>query len=94
MEVVIIIKGPTFFVQEDEERFFAWMYALPAFEEVIGSGRNLHIYLREPVDDETVRQLVTLCRRWCIDISPIRKLRSPTNDTFILWDSSLPDAVS
>jgi len=90
----VVIKGPTFFGAEDEERFFAWMYALPAYQQVIGSGRHLHIHLREPVDDETVRQLVTLCRRWCIDITPLRKLRRAGNERFILWDQTLPEAAS
>lgn len=82
----VIIEGPHFFAQEDEDRFFQWIYSLPAYERVTGIGTKLHIALREPVDDDTVKQLLIICRRWLIDVVPLGTLKHPSNEKFALWD--------
>ena len=32
-----------FFVIEDEDRFFKWLYSLPAYENVVGQGTTLQL---------------------------------------------------
>lgn len=88
----ITIEGPVFFAQEDENRFFEWIYSLRAYDKVVGEGTDLRISLREPVDDESVRQLLVLCRRWCIDIQPLRQLRRPSNERLVLWEKNIIQA--
>ena len=84
-----IIEGPSFYDQEDENIFFNCLYSLPEYEEVKGKGINLHIKLKEPVTDETIKQLVIICRRWKINIEPLRKLHRSSNSELSLWDQEV-----
>ena len=68
----IVIDGPVFHGQSDEDHLFEWMSELPSFEKVVGVGTQLQVYLREPVDDDTVLGLIVLCDRWRIDMTPLR----------------------
>jgi hypothetical protein len=78
----IVIDGPVFHGQSDEDHFFEWMSELPSFEKVVGVGTQLQVYLREPVDDDTVLGLVVLCDRWRIDMTPLRQLRTKANESW------------
>ena len=88
----ISFEGPIFFSPADEDRFFNWLYSLSAFEKVVGSGTALHLHLREPIDLDTVQQLLILFRRWCVDIAPLLPLKSPSTARFTLWDTELTEA--
>ena len=74
------LDAPVFYGQSDEDHFFEWLRELPAFENVVGVGTQIHVALREPVDDETALGLLVLCDRWRIDMSPLQTLRSPVNE--------------
>lgn len=80
----IIIEGPVFFSQEDESRFFDWLNLLPGFKKVVGEGEYLHLHFNEPLADEAIRQVLIICRRWGIDITPLRGFKTPSNEQFIL----------
>jgi len=82
----VIIEGPSFYDQEDENIFFNCLYSLPEYEEVIGKGLNLHIKLKESVSDETIKQLVIICRRWKINIQPLKTLHRSSNSKLSLWE--------
>jgi len=82
----LILRGPTFYSQEDEDIFFKLLYALPEFEEVTGKGRNLHIKLKEPVSNESIKQMIIICRRWKIEIEPLKIFLRPSNKDFLLWN--------
>ena len=85
----VIIEGPSFYDEEDENIFFNCLYSLPDFQDVKGKGVNLHIHLKEPVTDETIKQLVVTCRRWQIDIEPLKGLRRPSNSSLSLWEQGV-----
>src|SRR5262245_1309896 len=90
----VVIDGPWYFAQADEDRFFEWIYSLPAYKNVEGRGTKLHLTLGDPVDDETIKQLLVICRRWHIDISPLAPLRRRSNERFVLWRQDLATAAS
>ncbi|MEN3158714.1 hypothetical protein ABC502_10055 [Alkalimonas sp. NCh-2] len=83
----IIIEGPMFYAQEDEDLFFSCIYGLPGFEHVQGQGTLLKIEISEPVTDEAIVKLVILCRRWSIDIAPLLGLRRKSNQALPLWEA-------
>ena len=88
----ISFEGPTFFTKEDEDQFFSWLYALPAYKAIAGAGRTLHLQLSAPVDTSTVEQLLVIFRRWCIDTSALLPLRTPETVHLALWDTELKEA--
>ena len=63
----VSFEGPSFFGQADEDLFFSAIYGLPAYQDVAGSGRELNLTLREPVDSESADRLLSLFLRWEID---------------------------
>lgn len=85
----IIIEGPSFYAQEDEDLFFSGIYGLPGFEQVRGQGTQLKIEIAEPVKDEAIVKLVVLCRRWSIDVAPLLNFRRESNQALLLWDQEL-----
>ncbi len=88
----IIFSGPRFFAQADEDRFFGWLYALPEYQIVRGISTDLEITLATPVSPETVRQLLVLFRRWCLDPAPLLPLRSAETAGLVLWDTPIHQA--
>ncbi|WP_145985409.1 hypothetical protein [Marilutibacter maris] len=88
----ISFDGPTFFAQEDENRFFNWIYALPAYEEIRGRGTMLDLKLCDPVDVDTTTQLLVIFRRWRIDVEPLLPLKTGEVAGHALWESDLVEA--
>jgi len=60
----IVIEGPIFYGEEDENLFFQCIYDLPNFIEVIGKGKQLKISFSAPVSIKARDQLEALCHRW------------------------------
>lgn len=92
--MIISFEGPTFFASEDEDQFFGWLYSLPEYKNITGTGSTLDLELASTVSTDTVRQLLILFRRWCIDVRPLLPLRSPETDNFVLWDISIHESSS
>ena len=90
----VIIEGPSFYDIEDENVFFNCLYSLPEYEKVIGKGINLHINLKEPVSDQTAKQLVIVCRRWKINIEPLEVFHKPSNSKLSLWEHEIEYATN
>jgi len=64
----IVIEGPVFYGEEDENIFFQCIYNLPGLKEVVGSGTALTISF-SPADSKKVEeQIEILCRRWDTNI--------------------------
>jgi hypothetical protein len=80
--VVVELDGPVYHGESDEAHFFEWLGELPALEKVVGVGTKLEITLREPVDDESALGLIVLCDRWRVNMSPLRALRSTSNESW------------
>jgi len=87
--MIISFEGPRFFAPEDEEQFFGWLHSLPEYKDIRGRGTTLDLDLAYPVSADTVRQLLVVFRRWCLDPTPLHHLRSLETDSFALWDTSL-----
>ena len=92
--MIISFEGPTFFAPEDEDQFFGWLYSLPEYKKIVGTGTTLDLEMASPVSAATVRQLLVLFCRWCIGPSPLVSLRSAETDNFVLWDIPLQAASS
>ncbi len=92
--MIISFEGPTFFAPEDEDHFFGWIYSLPEYKNIVGTGTTVDLELVAPVSADTVRQLLILFCRWCIGPDALISLRSAETDNFALWDASLQHASS
>ena len=60
----IVIEGPVFYGEEDENIFFQCIYSLPDFKEVVGAGTELTIKFGVTASDEAKEKVEVLCRRW------------------------------
>jgi hypothetical protein len=60
----MIIEGPVFKGEEDENIFFQCIYNLPDFKEVVGAGTELTITFSATVSETAKEQIAVLCRRW------------------------------
>ena len=92
--LTITFRCPTFFADADEDRFFGWLYSMPEYAIVRGEGTALALQLTQPVSAETVRQLLVVFRRWCIDPESLLPLRRAETEHFVLWDIALHEASS
>ena len=81
----ISFTGPTFFTDADEHHFFAWLYSLPGYVSVVGAGSTLQLTIADPVEREAVRELLSLFRRWRINVSALLPLKSSDNADLALW---------
>ncbi|MGL4835104.1 MAG: hypothetical protein ACRCXH_11880 [Shewanella sp.] len=84
----ITVKGPRFWCQEDEDKFFEWIYSLPNYQSVTGRGLDLIIELNEPVSQSTINQLFVLFKRWELDFNALAPLNN-INKSHIAWVNEL-----
>ncbi|MGH1379709.1 MAG: hypothetical protein ACRAU9_02150, partial [Shewanella xiamenensis] len=82
--VQITVKGPSFWCQEDEDKFFEWIYSLPNYQSVTGRGLDLIIELNEPVSQSTINQLFVLFKRWELDFNSLAPLKN-VNKSHVAW---------
>ncbi|WP_198781125.1 MULTISPECIES: hypothetical protein [Shewanella] len=80
----ITVKGPSFWCQEDEDKFFEWIYSLPNYQSVTGRGLDLIIELNEPVSQSTINQLFVLFKRWELDFNSLAPLKN-VSKSHIAW---------
>ena len=86
----ICIAGPFFYDQEDENVFFGCLYSLPSFNKVRGHGQELTITFDNEPDEEIVIRLLVICRRWGINIDPLKVYQKLYNSDCFLWESDIP----
>lgn len=89
----ISFEGPVFFAAADEDQFFHWLRSLPEHQSIRGKGLELTLALSDPVQAETVRQLLVIFYRWKLDVTPLLPLRTSETSDFLLWDASLEKGV-
>ena len=87
----ITIEGPSFYDEEDENVFFGCIYALPSFVEIRGHGVELTIEFESEPAEESILRLLVICRRWVIDIGPLRTYKEKYRPECYLWGNSLPE---
>ena len=67
------------FAYSDERNFFGWLESIPSVVKVVGTGRGLELQLKEPVDDESLRDLIALLTRYNLDRSVLAVLATVKN---------------
>lgn len=85
----ISFEGPVFFASADEDQFFHWLRSLPEYQSIRGEGLELTLALSDPVQAETVRQLLVIFYRWKLDVTPLLPLRTSETSDFSLWDAPI-----
>jgi hypothetical protein len=90
----ITIEGPSFYDQEDENVFFGCIYALPSFVEVRGHGIELTITFETEPTEETILKLLVICRRWGIEIGPLRTYEEKYKSECYLWDNAISSGTT
>lgn len=62
-----------FFSLGDEDAFFEWLDKLPCVGKYVGLGDALHISInRAAVDEDALRELLALFRRYGVDMKQLR----------------------
>jgi hypothetical protein len=85
----ITIEGPCFYNQEDENVFFSCIYNLPDFLRVKGHGTELTISFTSNPSEQTIIQLLIICRRWGVDPKSLLRFKTQFNPTCSLWDNEI-----
>jgi hypothetical protein len=80
---LLIIRGPRFYSQTDEDHFFAWLQSISEVEKVTGVVRDLELIVRRPMDEESLRNLIALMRRYDLDRSPLKPLCEEQRDEYL-----------
>lgn len=92
--MIISFEGPVFFSSTDEDHFFDWLRSLPEFRSIHGAGTTLDLGLSQPVQPETIREILVIFRRWHLDVAPLLPLRSSESTGFVLWDTGSEEAAA
>jgi hypothetical protein len=79
---ILLIDGPRFYSQTDEDHFFAWLQSIPEIEKVTGVVRDLELIVRRPMDKESLRDLIALMRRYNLDRAPLKPLCDEQTDEY------------
>lgn len=85
----ITIDGPSFYDQEDENIFFGCIYGLPLFVEVKGHGIKLTITFEKDLPEEIILKLLVICRRWGIDITPLKPYKEKYKSESYMWENAI-----
>lgn len=80
-ENMLIIPEPSrYYCEPDEDYFFAWLKAIPAIKNVIGTPTGLELTIEEPIDKLSFYELVGLMTRYSLDRRCLRQLCSLQSD--------------
>lgn len=90
--------GVKYFSRLDETAFFGWLQSIPCVGNVRGGGRTLLIELKSDVDDESLRELVAIFRRYGVDMRQLARFRHASNESWFArpesaWFSAVFDAA-
>ncbi|MFC8529598.1 hypothetical protein [Nocardia sp. NPDC057227] len=78
-DVVLEATGVLYYSYNDEAAFFEWLDKVGCVASYRGELRTLHITLEfDTVDEEDLRDLVALYRRYDIDLRELRVLNADT----------------
>jgi hypothetical protein len=79
MRSLIIEEPRLWFAYSDEKNFFRWLESTPSVGKVVRVDRGLELQLKEPVDDESLRDLIALLTRYDLDRSVLAVLATAKN---------------
>jgi len=82
--IKLIIPQPVpYFSQEDENHFFRWLKRIKAVQgNIVGSKHGLHLTLSDPVDDDSLYDLIALLKRYSVDMRCLATLCTPANESW------------
>ena len=69
-----------FYSIEDESSFFRWLKSLACVVDVYGKGLSIMIDVKEPVSDDSLRELLAIFYRYKIDMTQLSIFKSKTNE--------------
>jgi hypothetical protein len=70
---VVVVGGPRYYSQLDEDHFFGWLQSNPAVVQVSGQGLALHVTIRRPLSKEDLRELIAVFVRYRVDCCSLRQ---------------------
>ncbi len=76
----LIVKGPTYFSQRDEDLFYQWLDSIPSVGSVGGKGYEVHIELKRQPSKADLRELLALFFRYRMDMEPLAALKTARNE--------------
>lgn len=81
--IELLTKLPVFFSGMDEEALFAWLSKIEAVLIARGEGRFLCINVStEELQEDELRELIALFRRFELDMTELHKLDLPAHSTW------------
>ena len=80
----LIVRGPTYFSNHDEDVFFHWLESIGCVREVTGHLRDLHISLKREASVADLRELWALFRRYGLPLSKLHCLKTARNAKIFL----------
>lgn len=76
---ILVVRGPTYFSQQDEDVFFGWLQSIGCVDRVVGRLRSLHILLKRPPSEAQLRELLALFQRYRLNMRPLAVLKTNRN---------------
>ncbi len=77
---ILIVRGPTYYAQGDEDAFFTWLQSIPCVANVGGEGLDVHIALkRTRLSDSDLRELLAIFFRYKLQMSVLARFETERN---------------
>lgn len=96
--LLLIARSMHYGSANDERAFFEWLERIDGFANAKGVGEELHVHIKESIDESSLRDLIALFFRYNIDLAQIPKVVSLHQHPWLLkpsvyWFSAMfPDA--
>lgn len=87
----LIIKEPNpYWSYLDEKNFFEWLESIPAIKKVIGIGTSLglEIYIKTPLNEPNLRDLIAILHKYGIDKKCLREFATSENEKWFKDNNS------
>lgn len=82
--MLVVARAGPYYSSNDERSFFEWLGRIEGFQSVKGIGRELHIQIREDIDQDGLEDLVGLFFRYGADLTQIPKVFSTERHPWLL----------
>ena len=80
----IVVRGPTYYSEYDEDAFFAWLQRIPAVRSVRGVGRDLVIEVRSRrMPNTSLHELIALFTRYKMSHRELAQFESAANSSWL-----------
>jgi hypothetical protein len=76
---VLVLKCPRFYSPEDERHFFGWLTDIAGVGTVRGIGRDLHVSLRSKLSQASLRELLSLYKRYGLPMAALAAFCNASN---------------